>query len=99
MYKDFIHIFVLSCHKATYLLEKHRHIKLSFKELLQLKIHLSLCGYCAGYAKEADFIDSAIRKIAEQNNYASGKGFSDEELQRIRERILSEIMNNGIEEK
>lgn len=99
MYKDIIHFFVLSCHKVTYLMEKQRHTKLLFKERIQLKLHLSLCGYCAGYSKEADFIDLAIRRVIREKCNVSENGFSEVELQRFRKHILSRIADKEAGEK
>ena len=41
--KGIIHLFVLSCEKATFLVEKQLYTSLLPLERLQLRIHLSIC--------------------------------------------------------
>jgi len=52
----------LSCLKATELIEKKLHFKLSFREKLQLKVHKSMCKACSNYEKQNFLIDEAIAK-------------------------------------
>ncbi|MGL5957359.1 MAG: hypothetical protein ACRCZZ_01960 [Phocaeicola sp.] len=91
MYKDFIHFFVLSCKKATYLLEKKNHTHLNLWELLQLKLHLSICSYCAGYEKESQLIDEAIRRVAKAQAENENSHFSKAEIEEIKKRIAKEV--------
>lgn len=60
--KKIMHFFFLSCYKATELIEKKLHIKLSFKEKMQLKIHKSMCSACRLYDKQSIVIDDALKK-------------------------------------
>jgi len=55
-----MHILFLSCLKATQLIEKKIHFKLSFTEKLQLKLHKSMCDACSNYEKQNYFIEKAI---------------------------------------
>ena len=89
MLKDFIHLFVLSCDKASYLVEKQLQGQLTLLERLQLRVHLGLCSFCADYSKKAELIDKLARlsiKDSEDNNV-----FTHEEIKdckkKIRERI------------
>lgn len=89
MYKKFIHIFVLSCKKATFLTEKKLHTSLSPIEEWQLKTHLSLCPYCTAYTHKAIFLDKLMLddRISEQiNNH-----FSEKEVDDLKERVKSAI--------
>ncbi len=58
--KKIMHVLFLSCLKATELIEKKMHFKLSFSEKLQLKIHKSMCDACRNYEKQNYFIEKAI---------------------------------------
>ncbi|MGL4851941.1 MAG: hypothetical protein ACRC3Z_04765 [Phocaeicola sp.] len=97
MYKDFIHFFVLSCQKATYLLEKRNHTRLTVLEKWQLKLHLSICGYCAGYDKEARLIDEAIRKVAEEGKEKGNRKFSHLEVEEFKQRTVKKVKHRSKE--
>ena len=91
MYKDFIHFFVLSCQKATYLLEKRSHGKLNFIERTQLKMHLSICGHCARYEREAKLIDQVIRKVIKEQNEKELNLFTETELKQAKDRMVKQV--------
>ena len=61
--KRIMHILFLSCLKATELIEKKIHFKLSFSEKLQLKVHKSMCNACSNYEKQNYFIEKAINNF------------------------------------
>lgn len=54
---------MLSCRKATELLEKQEHCRLSIKESMQLKIHLFVCKYCNRYVRQVQLIDSVTERL------------------------------------
>ena len=58
--KKLMHILLLSCLKATELIEKRFYFKLSFKERLQLKLHKMVCDACSNYEKQSLVIEKAI---------------------------------------
>lgn len=60
--KKIITKLVLSCLKATELIEKSKLISLKRTEKLQLKIHLKICAVCMNYKKDSAFLDDAIKK-------------------------------------
>lgn len=60
--KKIMHILFLSCLKATELIEKKFHFKLSIKERLQLKIHKMMCKACTKYEKHSTLLESGISK-------------------------------------
>lgn len=91
MYKDFIHIFVLSCHKATLLIEKSLHTDLSFIERLQLNIHLKLCHFCADYQTDAVATDKALKKLASKRSRTPRSLLTDNEVKEAEERILEKV--------
>ncbi len=59
--KKIMHFLFLSCLKATELMEKKLHIKLNFKNKIQLKIHKSMCKACQLYDRQNKFIDKSIK--------------------------------------
>jgi DNA transposition AAA+ family ATPase len=58
--KSIRHIFLISCLKATELIEKNLHLKLSLSERLKLKVHKSMCKACALYDKQSAMIEKGI---------------------------------------
>ena len=89
MYKDFIHIFVLSCTKATYLIEKQLHAKLNLIERLQLHIHLSLCSYCSDYGKKAELLDE-LTKMSVRDNEVDPL-FTSKEIDNFKKKVCKKI--------
>lgn len=89
MYKDFIHIFVLSCTKATYLIEKQLHTKLSFIEQIQLRIHLSMCSYCSNYSKKAELLDKLTKDIVQENDVKTI--FSSSEIEKFKKNVYKKL--------
>ena len=65
--KKIMHILFLSCLKATELIEKKLHFKLSISEKLQLKMHKSMCKACSNYEKQNILIEKAIAKQESKN--------------------------------
>jgi len=55
-----MHILFLSCLKATELIEKKFHVKLSFKERLQLSLHTMMCDACSMYEKQSAIIEKGM---------------------------------------
>jgi anti-sigma factor ChrR (cupin superfamily) len=53
---------MLSCRKATGLVEKRRHCRLESMESIQLKVHLSMCRNCSNYAKQTSLIDRLLNR-------------------------------------
>jgi hypothetical protein len=53
---------MLSCRKATELIEKKLLIKLSFKENVQLQLHKSMCSACTAYEKQSKKMDELFHK-------------------------------------
>ena len=46
-----MNIIMLSCNKATLLIEKSHAEPLSFVDRMKLKMHIAICDKCAGYQK------------------------------------------------
>ena len=61
--KKMMNILMLSCKKATELIEKRLVTKLSAIEKIQLKMHTAVCSQCSTYEKQSDIIEKSIAKI------------------------------------
>lgn len=61
--KKMMNILMLSCKKATELIEKRIVTKLSAIEKIQLKMHTAVCSQCSIYEIQSDIIDKRIAEI------------------------------------
>ncbi len=61
--KRLLNIMFLSCFKATEMIEKGLHFKLSFKENIQLEVHKLMCDACTKYEKQSLRIEKGISEI------------------------------------
>lgn len=80
--KELMHKLFLSCLKATELIEKKLHFRLSGKERMQLKMHKMMCNACKSYEKQSIFLEKGI-SINQMN------GLSGEDLVKLKA-IISE---------
>lgn len=61
MKNKIMHFLFLSCLKATELIEKRFHFKLSFTEKIQLELHKMMCDACKTYEKQSEIIEMGIK--------------------------------------
>ncbi len=54
---------MISCEKATYLVDKEQYTNLSFKESFDLKFHLTTCKFCRLYKLESHLINKELSKV------------------------------------
>lgn len=59
---------MLSCKKATELIEKRLVVKLTVVEKIQLKMHTAVCSNCSTYESQSDIIENCIAKIHQPDN-------------------------------
>jgi len=65
-----MNMLMLSCKKATSLIEKKSLIGLSFKEKTQLKIHNRMCVVCLYYEKQSLIIDDLLHELISSSESA-----------------------------
>ncbi len=53
---------ILSCKQATYLISLREENKLSFRQRLQLRTHLSICSMCKLFEKQTNLIGSNAKQ-------------------------------------
>lgn len=86
--KRIMHILFLSCLKATELIEKKLHFRLSFKEKLQLKIHKLMCEACQRYEKHSELLDKGIANALKEIQL-------DDSMDDLKIRIVKSLENNS----
>jgi anti-sigma factor RsiW len=62
MMKKLMNVLMLSCRKASELIDKRSLAKLSTKEKVMLHMHTSMCDACAAYQKQSRAIDGLLHK-------------------------------------
>jgi hypothetical protein len=76
-------ILLLSCKKATELIDKKMLVKLSFRENIMLHIHKSVCVFCRQYEKQSHLIDEILK----------------EHLQKTDPEKVPQVANNELKDK
>jgi hypothetical protein len=54
---------IYNCRQATLLIEKKSMGKLSFREAVELRIHLCGCGFCRLYDKQSKAINDMVQEL------------------------------------
>jgi hypothetical protein len=84
--KKIMNILFLSCLKATELIEKKMHFRLSRKEKIQLTAHKMMCNACTSYEKQSLLIEKGIS--------ASNPGeFTEKDLEQLKKQIAQKLEN------
>lgn len=52
-----------NCKKATFLIEKKQMSSISFREAIELRIHLMGCNVCRVYNKQSVMINEMVQKL------------------------------------
>ena len=89
MKKRIIHFFVLSCRKATGLIEKSIYFKLSALERLQLRWHLTLCDACTIYKKQSGLLHELLHQ--HEHNHTHAPKLPEDTTQDLKEKIIRKL--------
>ncbi|MDP2388087.1 MAG: hypothetical protein Q8M29_17055 [Bacteroidota bacterium] len=89
--KKLMNLIVLSCQKATLLIEKSHDKPLSFMDKLQLNIHLKICDKCAGYQKQSLIIENALKSNHQSFSNPSDFKLADTSKIRIQKEIEEKL--------
>jgi predicted anti-sigma-YlaC factor YlaD len=79
-----------NCKQATLLLEKKVYQPLSFRETIELRIHLASCSVCRLYGKQSAMINDMVQQLFKDSESGSPKlddGFKKELQLRIEEEL------------
>lgn len=75
---------LLTCKKAAELVERKQNKRISFKENIQLKLHLWICKACAVYEKQSKIIQNLLQKVVQKS---STEKLSEESKKKILESL------------
>jgi len=82
-----------NCRQATLLIEKRMITKLTFREAVELRIHLAGCSVCTLYNKQSKAINAMVRQLF--NNTGAGEIRLDDNFkQELHERIEDKLNND-----
>ncbi len=81
---------MLSCKKATELIERKLLVKLSFKENMQLQLHKSMCSACTTYEKQSKIIDELFHKHIHNDDTQISCDIQNEDLKK---KIIDNLNN------
>jgi len=62
MFEKLMNALMLSCVKATELMEQKEYIPLSFQQRIQLQMHVAMCSGCKNYKKQTVLINKLLNK-------------------------------------
>ncbi|WP_282036795.1 hypothetical protein [Saccharicrinis aurantiacus] len=82
------HLLFLSCLKASELVEKRFHFALSFKEKIQLRVHMTMCKSCTQYSEQSKFIGEGISRIQEADA-------SQQDIEALKKKISKSLSNSS----
>ncbi|MET3977810.1 hypothetical protein ABIB62_000378 [Mucilaginibacter sp. UYP25] len=54
---------IYNCRQATFLIEKRMLSKLTFRERIELRIHLAGCDVCTIYVKQSQKINDMVKQL------------------------------------
>jgi predicted anti-sigma-YlaC factor YlaD len=66
--KKIMNKLMLSCLKASELIEKKLNSKLSTKEKIQLSLHTSMCDACRAWEKQSTDLDHTLNEHISESN-------------------------------
>jgi len=79
-----------TCQSTVETISQSMERQLSFKESMQLKLHLWICAWCQWYLEHLQLIRDTARAKAEQApDLDIGSNLSDEARERIRRKLAS----------
>lgn len=82
---DLMNKMMLSCKKATELVEKNSVVGLSWNENMQLKMHTMMCSACKKYESQSKIIDLVLEKLN------SDKSVKQKLSEESKSKIITEI--------
>lgn len=82
---------ILSCKKATELIDKKNHAGISRDEKVKLYFHTMMCSACTNYAKQSVLIDRALKdsplqtKESQHDHSATPEGLTERIINKLNE--------------
>jgi hypothetical protein len=84
---------IYNCRQATMLIEKKAMGKLSFREVIELRIHLYGCGFCRLYDKQSAVINDMVQELFKSSMKPEIR-LDDNFKRQLQNRIEAELNKN-----
>ena len=84
---------VYNCKQATFLIEKKSITRLSFREVIELRIHLYGCSFCRIYKKQSRVINEMVQELFRSSIRPDVK-LDDDFKKELQDRIEAELGNS-----
>jgi len=81
---------IYNCKQATFLIEKRAFGKISFREWIELRIHLYGCSFCRLYNEQSRSINTMVKELFRSSGGA-GLRLDDNYKRDLQERIDKEL--------
>ncbi|MGY3053019.1 hypothetical protein ACVWYG_001216 [Pedobacter sp. UYEF25] len=88
MMNNLLNWLMLSCKRATELMEKKSFVGLSTKEKISIRLHTSICDGCAIYQKQSLLIDKLLQQRTNRLYSVDAPDIRNDELE---SRIISKL--------
>lgn len=82
-----------NCKQATFLIEKKSVSRLSFREVIELRIHLYGCSFCRLYSEQSAVINQMVKELF-RSTLQSGTRLDDDFKKELQQRIEEELNKN-----
>jgi hypothetical protein len=84
---------IYNCKQATFLIEKKSIKKLTFREAIELRIHLLGCSFCKLYKKQSRVINEMVQELF-RSSVQSNIRLNDDFKKELHDRIEEELNKN-----
>ncbi len=84
---------IYNCKQATFLIEKKSIKKLTFRESVELRIHLFGCSFCRLYKKQSQVINEMVQELFHSSMHSESR-LDDSFKKELQERIEEELNKN-----
>lgn len=88
-----MNIIILSCRKASELIEKSLHFDLKLVEKIQLYIHSYICKSCKSYQIHSKNLDAALYKHMHQKSSAADES-NNRHSDDLKKKIIGKLQDN-----
>jgi len=84
---------IYNCRQATFLIEKKQIRKLTFRESVELRIHLTGCSVCRVFQKQSIMINRMVKNLIDDSQKNERK-LDDAFKQDLQDKIEGELNKN-----
>jgi hypothetical protein len=81
---------VYNCHKATFLIEKKQIGTITFREKIELKIHLTGCVICRIFQQQSILINRTVKDLFQHRQMKLEDDFKKQLQRRIDEELTNQ---------